>query len=83
MAEEPLDRVQIDARLEQVRRKGVAQRMDPARFGDPRFPLGDGVGPLHPRAIQGPPRPTGEQPGRSLTFAVQAVFPLFRRTSAS
>jgi hypothetical protein len=52
MAQQALDRVQVDAGLEQVRGKRVPQGVNAAQLGDARAPLRQGIRPLQPRGIE-------------------------------
>ncbi len=64
MAQQALDRVQVHAGFEQVRRKRVPQRVNAARLGDARAPLRQGIRPLKPRRVQRlGPTGGGEEPG--------------------
>ncbi len=54
VAEQPLNRVQVDPGFEQMRREGVPQRVDAPRLGDPRPTLRQGVRALEPGRIQRP-----------------------------
>jgi hypothetical protein len=61
--QEPLDRVQVGAGLQEVRRKRMAQGVDAALLGDPRPPLGRVVELLGGGGVHGSfAPPGGEQP---------------------
>ena len=63
MPQEPLDRVQVGAGLQEVRRKRMAQGVDAALLGDPRPPLGRVVELLGGGGVHGSfAPPGGEQP---------------------
>lgn len=72
-AQEPLDRMQIGARLQEVRGEGMAERVDAPALRDPRPRLGRGV-----ELLKGPPRaqsPSGPWVGLTATQAADPQFP--------
>jgi len=55
VAKQALNRVDVDAGLEQMRRKGVAKPVNAARFSDPRAELREVLRPLEGGGMQGLP----------------------------